>query len=126
MKIQEFAEQMATYEPLFDTPKPVESRPALRIDTTRSCEHVLHFWDKESGESKSDDVDSVEVWCKLGPSAPVSADGYSFYCSTTRSPFVVEFEAGDSGETAHYIARWVNKRNEPGPWSQTVSATIGA
>jgi hypothetical protein len=32
----------------------------------------------------------------------------------------------DAGKIAHFLMRWVNTRNQPGPWSETVSATIGA
>ena len=32
----------------------------------------------------------------------------------------------DGGKTAHYMLRWENTRGEPGPWSETASATIGA
>jgi hypothetical protein len=39
---------------------------------------------------------------------------------------VTEFDGADGGKTAHYMLRWINSRAETGPWSQTVSATIGA
>ena len=32
----------------------------------------------------------------------------------------------DANKVAHYMLRWVNTRGEKGPWSETVSATIGA
>ena len=35
-------------------------------------------------------------------------------------------DPADGGKTAHYLFRWANTRGEPGPWSETISATIGA
>jgi hypothetical protein len=31
-----------------------------------------------------------------------------------------------AAKTAHYMARWLTNKGEPGPWSATVSARIGA
>jgi hypothetical protein len=44
----------------------------------------------------------------------------------TRSPYVLDFSGSDGAKNAHYILRWVNTRGQKGPWSETVSATIGA
>jgi hypothetical protein len=44
----------------------------------------------------------------------------------TATPYVVEYTSADAGKTASYMLRWVNTRDEKGPWSQTVSATITA
>jgi len=33
---------------------------------------------------------------------------------------------GEGGEYAHYMLRWVNTRGETRPWSEMVTATIGA
>ena len=32
----------------------------------------------------------------------------------------------DANKVAHYMLRWGSTRGEPGPWSETASATIGA
>jgi hypothetical protein len=44
----------------------------------------------------------------------------------TSSPYLLVHDPADAGKTAHYMLRWVNTRSQPGPWSETVSATIGA
>ncbi|MBU6413979.1 MAG: hypothetical protein KGS45_10940 [Planctomycetes bacterium] len=33
---------------------------------------------------------------------------------------------GGGGETAVYMARWVNTRGEKGPWSEVTTATVAA
>ena len=41
------------------------------------------------------------------------------------SPYVMDFDSADAGKTAWWALRWVNTKAEHGPWSTTVSATIG-
>lgn len=35
-------------------------------------------------------------------------------------------EGFDGGKNAHYMLRWVNTKEQKGPWSETATATIGA
>ena len=44
----------------------------------------------------------------------------------TRTPYVAAFDGADGNKGAHYMLRWESTRAEPGPWSLTASATIGA
>ncbi len=55
------------------------------------------------------------------------------YAPACRNKFVkgvckirAEFKAGDGGETAVYMTRWVNTRGEKGPWSEIATATGAA
>lgn len=34
------------------------------------------------------------------------------------------FDSGEANQTAHFIGRWMSTRIEPGPLSETVSATV--
>lgn len=67
-----------------------------------------------------------EIWVKVGDPAPTDPSQLSFLALDTASPYVAEYDGADAGKTAHYMLRWVNTREEKGPWSQTVSATIPA
>ncbi|KKK98125.1 hypothetical protein LCGC14_2645870, partial [marine sediment metagenome] len=40
--------------------------------------------------------------------------------------YVATFAGADANKVAHYMLRWESTRGEPGPWSETASATIGA
>ena len=40
------------------------------------------------------------------------------------SPYLAGYDPADAGKTAHYFLRGVNTRNQTGPWSETVTATI--
>ena len=42
----------------------------------------------------------------------------------TRTPFIIKFNGEDGGKTVYYWLRWVNSRNEVGPWSKPVSAMV--
>ncbi len=48
-----------------------------------------------------------------------------YLATDTASPYLATFDAADAGKTVHYFFRWVNTRNESGPWSATVAATVG-
>lgn len=85
----------------------------------------------------------AEVWVKLV--APPTADqpagstpgaslgdpardpsSFTFLTMTTRPSFRAVFKAGEGGNTAVYMARWVNTRGEKGPWSEVTTATVAA
>jgi hypothetical protein len=70
----------------------------------------------------------AEIWRAItaaGAAAPVDPSGYTFIALDTSTPYVLDFAGADAGKTAHYILRWVSTRGQKGPWSETVSATIG-
>ena len=104
------------------------TRPIAMVDTSQRLRHTIHFKDETTPNSrkKPDGVMGVEIWCALGATPPADASACSFVALDTNSPYVVEYEGADANKTAHYLLRWVNTRSEKGPWSETVSATIGA
>ncbi len=51
---------------------------------------------------------------------------FRFVTLATRTPALARFGGADASKTAHYLLRWLSKRGDPGPWSDTASATIGA
>jgi hypothetical protein len=57
--------------------------------------------------------------------APVTA-GFLLAGLDTATPYLKTFAGADAGKTAHYRLRWVNTRQEAGPWSPVYSATITA
>ena len=60
----------------------------------------------------------------------MEAGGYfgevGLLATDTRTPYLAVYDGAEGGQTAHYLLRWENTRGESGPWSETVSATIGA
>ena len=63
--------------------------------------------------------------CGDGP-PPVDPGELTFLAVDTRTPYMTEFDGADGNKMAHYMLRWLNSKGQAGPWSQTVSATIGA
>jgi len=46
---------------------------------------------------------------------PTGASELSFLLVDTRTPYVVDYQGQDGGETAHYMLRWVATTGEKGP-----------
>ena len=122
------AAQLTVASPTRSAAPAPTTRPIATVDTTERLRHTIHFKDVTTPNSrkKPDGVMGVEIWCALGATPPPDASTCSFVALDTNSPYVVEYDGGDANKTAHYLLRWVNTRGEKGPWSETVSATIGA
>ena len=103
------------------------TRPVGTIDTSQRLQHTLSFVDENtpSSRAKPDGVAGCEIWVKVGD-VPVDPTELAYLATDTRTPYTAVFDGADAGKIAHYMLRWVNKRGERGPWSQTVSATITA
>ena len=104
------------------------SRPVGKVDTSQRLQHTVSFQDEltPTSRAKPPGVLGCEIWVKIGGTPPGDASEVSFLATDTRSPYVALFDSGQAGQVAHYMLRWVSTRAEPGPWSETVSATIGA
>ena len=102
------------------------SRPVGTIDTSQRLRHTINFVDEltPTSRAKPDGVQGCEIWMKVGDPAPAGPKDVHYLALDTRTPYTVEFEAGDAGKTAYYMLRWISTRAEPGPWSATVSGTI--
>ena len=111
------------------TPTPVPTtRPVGQVDTRQRLQHTLSWRDEATPKSKAKPagVQGAEIWAYIGPTPPTSPGQCHFVALDTSSPYLLVHDPADAGKTAHYMMRWVNTRNQPGPWSETVSATIGA
>jgi len=74
-------------------------------------------------------VISTDVWVRVAAPAPGPPGGpaeLGFVLLSTRTPAVGEFSGGQSGQTPHYMLRWIGTRAEAGPWSEAARATVGA
>jgi len=112
------------------TGKPT-TRPLVTVDFSKRLRHTLRYADESTPTRRARPfgVIGAEIWVKLavaGDPAPSDPDELTFLQLSTRTPAVAEFTGADGGKTAHYMLRWLSTRSEPGPWSETASATIGA
>ena len=109
------------------TPSPVPAtRPLGIVDNSNRLEHKIKFFDEETPNSikKPEGVRACEIWHKIDGPPPVDESEVTYVASDSRTPYIVHYDGGDAGKMAHYMLRWINTRDEHGPWSETISATI--
>jgi hypothetical protein len=121
-------EQMAL--PVHDTkptpaPRPTDM-PVGEVDFSTRQRHTVHVKAGTlTGRAKPPKVHGYEVWRKIGGDPPASDDDWTYVNFSSRSPLVIDYPLTDVGKTVYYRFRWVNTRNQPGPWSEGfVSAII--
>jgi len=117
--------------PVHDTTRTPSTAPTTRpvgeVDTAERLRHLIHFKDQTAPrKAKPKGVASCEIWAKIGGAAPADPSECTFVANDTNSPYLNQFTGADAGKTAHYILRWIRSRQEKGPWSETISATIPA
>ncbi len=102
------------------------TRPILRADTSQRLQITIAFTDETTPRrtSKPAGVIGCEIWVKIGGDPPADLSECQFLALDTNSPYVAVFSGREANQTAHFIGRWVNRRGEAGPLSETVSATI--
>jgi hypothetical protein len=108
---------------------PPESRPFIKAECER-LRHTLNFFDENTPtrKAKPAGVLGAEIRMALTPigqPTPTDPDDFAFLALDTATPYTKDFDGADGGKNAHYIARWMNTRQETGPWSETVSVTVG-
>ena len=103
------------------------SRPVAEVDTSERLRHTIHFKDQNAPrKAKPKGVMGCEIWAKVGGAPPTDPSECQFVANDTNSPYLNQFTGADAGKTVHYILRWLSSRQEKGPWSETISATIPA
>lgn len=111
------------------TPAPIPTtKPVAQVDTSQRLRHTIAFSDEATPTSKAKPagVNGAEIWVKVGGAAPTDPSELDFLALDTKSPYLSEYAGAQGNMVAHYMLRWVNTRGQKGPWSETVSATIGA
>ena len=107
---------------------PPETRPVVKVDTSQRLQHTISFGDEltPTRTAKPAGVRGAQLWVKIGDPAPIDPSELTYLATDTRTPYVAAFAGADANKVAHYMLRWESTRGEPGPWSETGSATIGA
>ncbi|MCL4283921.1 MAG: hypothetical protein KJZ62_02355 [Fimbriimonadaceae bacterium] len=102
------------------------TRPVLQADTSQRLRITINFADEgtPTNRAKPAGVNGCEIWVKLGGPPPTDLSECHYLATDTRTPYVAVFDGSEANQTAHFIGRWMSTRNEPGPLSETVSATV--
>jgi hypothetical protein len=108
-------------------PGAAATRPLASVDTSERLRHTIEFRDEGSPtrRAKPAGVMGCEIWVKIGDPAPTDGSQCQMLALDTSTPYVIDYEGDKAGQKAHYMLRWVTTRGDRGPWSETVSATIG-
>ena len=106
---------------------PAPSRPIGRVDTSQRLQHTIAFSDQATPTSRAKPQGAMgcEIVVKIGGPAPVDPSECQFLALDSASPYVATYSGADANKMAHYMLRWASKGGDKGPWSETVSATIG-
>lgn len=102
------------------------TRPVLQADTSQRLRVTINFADEgtPTSRAKPAGVTGCEMWMKIGGPPPTDLTECQFLATDSRTPYTANFDGSEANQTAHFIGRWMSTRNEPGPLSETVSATI--
>lgn len=66
-----------------------------------------------------------EVYCLLNPTSPPSTpDNFVLLGTATRRFYTQNFDGSAVGKQCYYAVRYVNARQERGPWSNIVGSTV--
>jgi hypothetical protein len=108
---------------------PPTGRPILKVECER-LRHTLRWADVNSPTSRAKPPGVLGAEIKMaktaiGAATPTDPALFDFIALDTATPYIQEFAGADGGKNAHYIARWVNLAQQHGPWSETVSVTVG-
>jgi hypothetical protein len=109
------------------TSSPVSNTyPGFSIDSGTIRRLIISYFDKKSRKRKSkpEGQHGVEIRWAILLAPPADIDELRNSSFDTRSPFVLDFEESERGETVYVCLRWENTRGEKGPWSGIQSAII--
>ncbi|MFA6044540.1 MAG: hypothetical protein WC718_06115 [Phycisphaerales bacterium] len=118
-------------------PRPA-SRPLLLIESGSRLTHRLRVLSENTtpgSESRATrkarprGTLGAEVYIALvapREAPPTDISSYKFIRTVTRGSAEVTFPFEQGGQSAAYLVRWVSATGEPGPWSETVTATVAA
>jgi len=103
--------------------------PICSIECGNRLQQVLRFVDaatptRPPTTAKPAGALGVEIWNKVGITAPTGEVELCFVAVDTNEPYTMNFDSTDGGKTNYVWMRWVSPTDERGPWSE--QATIAA
>jgi hypothetical protein len=97
------------------------------VDTSTPQRHTLHVADSKEVTPRGGlpaDAHAFETWRKVGGSAPENESDFTYLATSTTSSLTVDYLLAEVGLTVWYRFRWVNARNLPGPWSESIISAV--
>jgi hypothetical protein len=114
--------------PIHDTVMTIHPAPSekaiLGIDFSKKQQHELSAKNQEGKRKKAENADAWEIWRYTGENAPKDDSDFVYIGIARRSPYIVKYSLAETGKMVWYRIRWVNRKNEPGPWSEIICAIV--
>ena len=107
------------------------SAPLVVVARVERGAHTVRITDaaNPTRRAKPRDADRALLFVAMAPAgapAPSAESAYRFAALVADGTATLQFSPDHGGQQAHYLARWVNHRGEPGPWSAVTSGTVAA
>jgi hypothetical protein len=109
------------------TPSPVAGTyPDFDIDSGTIRRLTLHFFDQGSKKSKAKPKGQhgSEIKWAILSAPPASLTDLTNSSFDTHTPFTLEFDESQRGQTVYFCLCWENTTGQKGPWSEIQSAII--
>lgn len=109
---------------------PPQTEPDLGLVSGSSLAHKLQFRVPGNvGKAKPPGVTGIQIFRAVGTLPAIDASQATYLTTVTKSPFVVDFAAGDRGKIATYYGRYVtrsgpNGQASTGPFSVALVAGV--
>ncbi|MDR1407461.1 MAG: hypothetical protein LBJ23_05375 [Tannerella sp.] len=106
---------------------PPSGTPSGRVDTAVHQRHTVHVVDTQEIRPRGglpDGVYGFETWRGTGSEMPTDDSGFTYLNTSTTTSLAIEYALSEVGKNVWYRFRWVNARNQPGPWSEIICAVI--
>jgi hypothetical protein len=109
------------------TPAPVaDAAPDFDIDSHTIYRLIIHFFERGSDHSKAKPAGQhgAEIAWEISDTPLIKVSELTHSSFDTRTPFTLEFEGDQRGQTVYLALRWENTRGLKGPWSEIRKAII--
>jgi hypothetical protein len=102
----------------------VTTMPVGEVDFSVHQRHTLRVKDNSlTGKTRPENAIGFETWYKIGE-APASDTDFVYAGFSSSTKFVIDYPLEKVGQTVSYRFRWLNPRNQPGPWSEGLVTAI--
>jgi hypothetical protein len=95
-------------------------KPVGEVKTSTHQQHTIRVKAGDlTGKTKPDrTVIGFELWRTMGENPPKTDEEWTYVDFSSRSSMIVKYPLADIGKIVYYRFRWVNTRNEKGPWCE--------
>jgi hypothetical protein len=99
--------------------------PMVHLEAANVQQHVFRFTSAVDAHAnvRPTGVKSIQLFGAFD-TAPVSDSDFELLGSTTRMNATLNFPISDAGKSIWYRFRYLNTKDQPGPWTTTLAATI--